>query len=210
MMKKVTSIRKEREKEARREAILNAAARVFSSKGYRGATLEEIAVESELAKGTIYNYYRDKEDLFISLVREGYGQFQEMLDRIVSEAGSLNGFLRRLFMFSLKTMQEHKYMMRLMITEGAHLSESLREDISAFCRNHTVNAANSLARALESIPETKALNKDDRLAGAGLILASVRYVFVTNTIESNIKTTDKEIESFIRLLSRALSMEPIK
>lgn len=209
MMKKVTSIRKEREKEARRAAILIAAARVFSNKGYRGSTLEEIAIESELSKGTIYNYYRDKEDLFVSLVRQGYGQFQETLDRIVAEGGSLNGFLQRLFKFSLQTMQDHKYLIRLMITEGAHLSENLQEDIAAFCRSHTVNVANSLARALQSIPQTKGLTDDDRLTGAGLILASIRYIYVTNTINTNTNIPDKEIENFIRLLSRALSMEPI-
>jgi AcrR family transcriptional regulator len=51
-----------------REAqILDAATRVFASKGYRGATTKEIAAEAGISEGTIYNYFDSKYDLLIAM-----------------------------------------------------------------------------------------------------------------------------------------------
>ena len=58
---------RERLTEERRNQILDAAARLFAHKGYKGATIREIAREAGVAEGTIYNYFDSKHDLLISL-----------------------------------------------------------------------------------------------------------------------------------------------
>ncbi|MBN3034975.1 MAG: TetR/AcrR family transcriptional regulator [Bacteroidales bacterium] len=55
--------RKEREKQQRRKDIIDAAEKVFFSKGIEAATMEEIAEAAELSKGTLYLYFRNKEEL---------------------------------------------------------------------------------------------------------------------------------------------------
>jgi len=59
--------RKEREKERRRQQIMVAAKRVFSIKGFGRATMEDIANEAELSPGTLYLYFKSKDDLCASL-----------------------------------------------------------------------------------------------------------------------------------------------
>ena len=59
--------RKEREKERRRQQIIVAAKRVFSQKGLSKTTIEDIAKESELSPGTLYLYFKNKEELYASL-----------------------------------------------------------------------------------------------------------------------------------------------
>ena len=59
--------RKEREKERRRQQIIVAAKRVFSEKGFNKATMEDIAQEAELSPGTLYLYFKNKEELYASL-----------------------------------------------------------------------------------------------------------------------------------------------
>jgi AcrR family transcriptional regulator len=59
--------RKEREKERRRQQIIVAAKRVFSKKGLSKTTMEDIANESELSPGTLYLYFKNKEELYASL-----------------------------------------------------------------------------------------------------------------------------------------------
>jgi AcrR family transcriptional regulator len=61
------STSRERMIEERRNQILDAAARLFAHKGYKGATIREIAREAGVAEGTIYNYFDSKHDLLISL-----------------------------------------------------------------------------------------------------------------------------------------------
>ena len=59
--------RKEREKERRRQQIIVAAKRVFTQKGLSKTTMEDIAKESELSPGTLYLYFKNKEELYASL-----------------------------------------------------------------------------------------------------------------------------------------------
>ncbi len=59
--------RKEREKERRRQQIMLAAKRVFSAKGFNKSTMEDIAAEAELSPGTIYLYFKNKDELYASL-----------------------------------------------------------------------------------------------------------------------------------------------
>jgi AcrR family transcriptional regulator len=59
--------RKERERERRRQQIMVAAKRVFTDKGFGKATMEDIANEAELSPGTLYLYFRNKDELYASL-----------------------------------------------------------------------------------------------------------------------------------------------
>ncbi|MDJ0784286.1 MAG: TetR/AcrR family transcriptional regulator [Desulfosarcinaceae bacterium] len=59
--------RKERERERRRQQIMVAAKRVFAEKGFNKATMEDIAKEAELSPGTLYLYFKNKDELYASL-----------------------------------------------------------------------------------------------------------------------------------------------
>ncbi len=60
--------RRVREREARTELILKAALRVFARRGIKEATMDEIAQEAELGKGTIYYYFSSKEAILEELM----------------------------------------------------------------------------------------------------------------------------------------------
>jgi AcrR family transcriptional regulator len=60
--------RHRRERHARGQAILIAAAKVFARHGLEGATIEMVAREAEVAVGTIYLYYSSRDDLYLNLI----------------------------------------------------------------------------------------------------------------------------------------------
>jgi len=62
--------RKEREKQLRREEIVTAAEKVFFSKGFDPSTMDDIAEKAELSKGTLYLYFKSKEDLHMAVARK--------------------------------------------------------------------------------------------------------------------------------------------
>jgi AcrR family transcriptional regulator len=70
MEEKMTGKSKKEELVQKRSVqILEAAARVFAQKGYHAATTKEIAAQAGVSEGTIYNYFRSKEDLLLSIPR---------------------------------------------------------------------------------------------------------------------------------------------
>jgi AcrR family transcriptional regulator len=56
-------------KELKREHLVSSAARVFAARGYRRATMDEIAQAAGTAKGTLYLYFEDKESLFYAVFK---------------------------------------------------------------------------------------------------------------------------------------------
>jgi AcrR family transcriptional regulator len=62
--------RKQKEKERRRHEILKAAHKVFLREGYNNSSMDLIAEEAQLSKGTLYLYYKTKDDLYASVLLE--------------------------------------------------------------------------------------------------------------------------------------------
>lgn len=62
--------RRARERQQRRTDILQAAESVFAAKGFHAASIEQIARATELATGTVYLYFKDKEALYIELFEQ--------------------------------------------------------------------------------------------------------------------------------------------
>lgn len=76
--------RKQREKEQRRKQIMEAARKVFSAKGFNRATMEEIAGEAELSPGTLYLYFKNKEELHTSLSIDILGYITVQMKKFIN------------------------------------------------------------------------------------------------------------------------------
>jgi AcrR family transcriptional regulator len=83
-----TQERRAREKERRREQILQSARRLFWKNGYEGTTMPKIADAAELAPGTLYLYFPSKEALYAELLIEGYDRLIETLKKAVGRKTS--------------------------------------------------------------------------------------------------------------------------
>ncbi|MCS6919541.1 MAG: TetR/AcrR family transcriptional regulator [Fimbriimonadales bacterium] len=80
--------------EARREQILNGAARVFSKKGYHASTVDEIAKELGLTKASIYYYVSDKSDLLYQLYKRAMTALLESQQEIMARPDTPDAKLR--------------------------------------------------------------------------------------------------------------------
>jgi TetR/AcrR family transcriptional regulator len=95
--------RREREKQMRRESIIDAAEKIFFVKGVAASTMDEIADTAELSKGTIYLYFKTKEDLYVGIVERCMHQLIDMFRKATESASTglekVKGMGRALFAF---------------------------------------------------------------------------------------------------------------
>jgi AcrR family transcriptional regulator len=78
--------RREREKLARKNHILDAARTLLFKKGLHATTVNQIARLSELSVGTIYLYYKNKEEIFAALQKEGFDILYKMMVKGVKKS----------------------------------------------------------------------------------------------------------------------------
>jgi TetR/AcrR family transcriptional regulator len=97
-MKDTKLPRREREKARQRQELLATALDLFSKKGYHNVSMNEIAQESEFAVGTIYKFFRNKEDLYRTLIVELVDRFQvslrEAIEAKEDEIEKLRNYVR--------------------------------------------------------------------------------------------------------------------
>ncbi len=105
--------RKEREREAHRREILDAAERVLVRKGYHAATVEEIAQEAEFSVGTIYNFFKGKEDLYARVVEKIAGDFMEFFRREVKTRKTPEEAIGALIELRLRHFDDHRGFFRV-------------------------------------------------------------------------------------------------
>jgi TetR/AcrR family transcriptional regulator len=77
--------RRERERLRKRKEILAEALALFSEKGYHNVSMAEIAEKAEFAIGTLYNFFKNKEDLYNALMLELADKFHEALTMAIHE-----------------------------------------------------------------------------------------------------------------------------
>ncbi len=77
--------RKIREKEKRKNQIIDAAEEIIFSKGLDQATMDEIAEEAELSKGTLYLYFKNKNELYMAIAERGSNLLNSRFAKIFTE-----------------------------------------------------------------------------------------------------------------------------
>ena len=85
---------KEKAQKGRREDILRAALTVYSEKGIFSARIEEVAVAAGIGKGTIYEYFRSKEELLSAAIRFEMEELAEQIRQKVAGESTVKGKLK--------------------------------------------------------------------------------------------------------------------
>lgn len=90
-MPKLSSYRKQALDELMKEAIFQATVAVLGEHGVEGLTMERVASVAEVAKGTLYHYFRGKKDLFQFLYSKTVGPlFQDLAETVATEQPAIN------------------------------------------------------------------------------------------------------------------------
>lgn len=85
------------ERQTRQNRILAGALEVFKTKGFEGATMDEIASESGFGKATLYYYFHSKEEVFAAIMENGWEDLWISLEPVVAEdVGSKQKFINLL------------------------------------------------------------------------------------------------------------------
>jgi TetR/AcrR family transcriptional regulator, mexJK operon transcriptional repressor len=117
------------------EAIAQAALRLFLRDGYERTSVDAIAAEAGVSKRTIYNRYGDKENLFLSVLRDTYnsmmGTFREIVDKHLGDVTDVQQDLTAFALevaFSMTTAPDRIALVRLIMSEAPFFPALMRAE----------------------------------------------------------------------------------
>ena len=135
--------KREQNKQANRATLLDAARRCFLEMGYEAVTVRDIVRLTDLASGTFYNYFPDKECMFREILEIRISDLNDRLHEVRQQAQTIDGFVRGAFQTFFSKIGDDPDFFRLILrNEYAVRSlfrdtvigmpmRSLREDIRA-------------------------------------------------------------------------------
>jgi len=109
--------RREREKLTQRQEMLAVALDLFSKKGYGNVSMQEIAENAEFAIGTLYKFFRSKEDLYRALVLELADSFHKGIESAFASSDDEVEQLRNYLKFKMDSFRANIAMIRIYFSE---------------------------------------------------------------------------------------------
>ncbi|MBE0606672.1 MAG: TetR/AcrR family transcriptional regulator [Deltaproteobacteria bacterium] len=175
--------RREREKRAQRQEMLSAALDLFSEKGYHNVSMQEVAQKAEFAVGTLYKFFRSKEDLYKALLMEMAGTFDDALRIAIEEPGPEIGKLRNYVKVKGELFRSNASMIRLYFSETQGASFNMNAGLDSEVRERHGRFLKKLAAVFESGMKRKQFRRIADPYSLAVALASITNAFLLLWLE---------------------------
>ena len=171
--------RRLREKKIRQKEILEAAKELFFELGFAATSMNQIAKKVELSKGTLYLYFKNKEELYISLLIEGMDLLNEKFSKAIIDKAAWHEKLAAIGWAYYKFSLDHQQFFHINFQfHQGEITQNISDDLYQKCRETGVTSLNFLA---ESIGQGMALNeikKNDPMSIAVVLWGSLTGIIL--------------------------------
>ena len=183
------------------DLILDAAVKVFADKGYYGARVSDIAQEAGIAYGLVYHYFKNKEDLLISIFRTRWHQFDQALRRIMKEKDDPREMIHSIVSFLFHSYKNNPKMIEVMVLDVAKSARFFNGDnIKQF------KDVFDLISEIVRLGQRRGIFKDDldaKLAAYSLY-GSLERIMLWWVLEGKRIITDQEARSATKMVTAIL------
>jgi AcrR family transcriptional regulator len=144
--------RKAREKQIRHQQILDAAYEVFNEVGFFAATMDQIAERAELAKGTIYIYFKSKEEVYFSLLSNGLNILLALLEEMKRNEPPADQLLEQTARTLFRFYKDHTSYFRIFMTmQQEHMQAKLSPELAQHLNEQATSILNILSAQIERL-----------------------------------------------------------
>jgi len=137
------------DRQQKSERILEAAIRVFSDKGFKAAALEQVARQAGTAKGTLYLYFRDKQELYFKAVLRVFDEVHAHIEASAARETTPVDKLRAIARSQLEYFAQNRAAMRLMAGLLAPRLAGLRKRLFSALQERRREGSEALTRIMD-------------------------------------------------------------
>lgn len=131
------------------QQIIQAALEVIAENGYHASQVSKIAKRANVADGTIYLYFKNKEDILISVFRERMGEFIKQIEESIKDKKTSTEKLCTLITMHYKQLSESPYLAKLTQLELRQSKLELRREINKVLKSYLDVIDSIIAQGIE-------------------------------------------------------------
>jgi len=197
--------RKEREREFHRRFILERAVSLFARHGFEATTMDMIAEAAEVSKGTVYNYFANKQELFRILIEWGSGRAREIGMETLSTPETSR--VERLSMFIqlfLEFFETGRDIHQILVREGDRAAVSMKDTFGGPLMNNYMQLIDFITEFINEGQAEGTFREMNPHKAAFLVLdiitAEFRYSVMTDSSEPLTEKTEDTTNLILELL----------
>ncbi|MBZ9609727.1 TetR/AcrR family transcriptional regulator [Clostridium estertheticum] len=178
-----------------KRAIFQSAIKTFSTNGYDGATMDEISANAGVAKGTVYYYFKSKDEVFKYIITEGVSLLRQQIEKITTGKGDYTCKLRELTKDQLKLAYENRDLFKVIMSQawgGKIRHTELREMLKAYMEDIEKFLASAMAEG--------AIKKCESSFLTYMYFGNLVSVAVYNVIKNDSMKLDEITDNFMEHL----------
>ena len=189
-------------KEEKKREIAFAAMQVFSEKGVVNTKISDIAVCAKIGKGTIYEYFKSKEDIFIFVFEILFSQIFTEISTVVNKSNSPSEKLKQIISLSVSSFMDNPYnMAEIMLDIWA---EGIREHNEKLKKVFNLEKMYGEFRIIVEDVLQEGINMGkfremDTTVSAAIIIGALDGILLQWLMQKDLFKADSVTDSFIRL-----------
>ncbi|MFA6134825.1 MAG: TetR/AcrR family transcriptional regulator [Phycisphaerae bacterium] len=195
----------------RRSGILAAAQRVFEAHGYAATTMEAVAVESGISKGSIYNYFNSKQELFYQLLTDavaaGQADSQAVLERDIPAQAKIDLMLDQWYQQLGYHLRISRLVLEYWATAAREHQGQLADSFKQMYRYWREQFCQIISKGIDG---GEFSGDYDLTVAASLILAMLDGIMVQSMLDIGINVNPQFLDGLKRAIRVALSAKDDK
>ena len=140
--------RKKREYRVHREEILSAAEKIFAAKGFFRTTMSDIAREAEFGTGTLYNYFKSKEELYFNLIDEKLEKINRLVKNKLSQKASAVERIKGALALQFEFVEGNRDFFRIYVSERNRFEWTVKDELGKGVHEKMIAYINILAEVM--------------------------------------------------------------
>ncbi|MGW8180415.1 MAG: TetR/AcrR family transcriptional regulator [bacterium] len=189
----------------RRQQIMQAAMSCFARKGYHKTTMDDIVAESGLSKGTLYWYFKSKDELFFSLVNSFFLEVQQDMDAIFEQDTTASDKLHSMAHEFARLYEEVAEFLNVFFEFW--MQGTLNEQLNQLFRSMLVEYRGKLAGVIEEGEKTGEFKKVDADQLAVTVMAAYDGLWFYKMLMPDEVDLDRASRAFIETLFAGLAAD---
>jgi TetR/AcrR family fatty acid metabolism transcriptional regulator len=193
------------------ELILASSRKLIEEIGFSALTMDKVAQKAGIAKGTVYLYFKDKDDLLEKVLSSG---FEKMFERIKIRVGNENGAfnkLQSLINENIRHIYENRYFFKTIFLDEVNvvfLKKKSKESYNLRRKRYTDYIADIIKSGIESGEFRKDINNSKTAYMlVALIKTGAIYNFLNGMFDLTSEMIEKDTEEILNLFMRGISVK---
>lgn len=179
----------------KKQSILDAAAKLFAQNGFYGTEVEQIAKTAGMAKGTVYNYFANKEEILISVIEYGVDQLEQIMKKGLSTNISSIKKIKRGIKLYINHLEKNMHLFKIMATEHIQFKCEVK------MQHHTrvFSRINRLEKVIGEAVKNGEIRKVNPYIAATALTGMIDFLVFRELFDGKKFSTDYKVKQITKL-----------